>query len=132
MLAVALSVVMGGVCYAAGSWDAVFGAQVTGAGGSELVVKVSEDETPAYMKTGNGYPGQNMEKDAKKSISQASAIALKAQPGQITDEELEIEEGGSGLRYSFDIRTDGGVHEVGVDAVTGAVLENSDEGENHD
>ena len=45
--------------------------------------------------------------------------------GEIVSEELEQECGGSGLRYSFDIRSGPLTHEVGVDAVTGRVLENS-------
>ena len=44
------------------------------------------------------YTGQELAKDAKISIKQARAIALKAHPGEITDEELEKERGGSGLR----------------------------------
>ena len=50
------------------------------------------------------YTGQKLEKEAKVSIAEARAIALKAHAGKITDEELEREEGGSGLRYSFDIK----------------------------
>jgi uncharacterized membrane protein YkoI len=49
---------------------------------------------------------------------------LKARPGEITDTELEREKGGSGLRYSFDIKSGGKTYEVGVDAKTGTVLEN--------
>ena len=60
------------------------------------------------------------------------AIALKAHPGKITDEELEKEKGGSSLRYSFDIKTATGIQEVGVDAKTGAVLEKAKEGKNPD
>lgn len=51
------------------------------------------------------YTGQNVAKDAKITMKQARSIALKAHPGKITDEELEKETGGSGLRYSFDIKT---------------------------
>ena len=69
---------------------------------------------------------------AKVTLEQARAIALKACPGKITDEELEKEKGGSGLRYSFDISCAGRTHEVGVDAVTGKVLENSLEGPHPD
>ena len=65
-------------------------------------------------------------------MDQAIAIALKARPGQITDKELEREGGGTGLRYSFDVRSDGTVYEVGVDARTGSVLENGREGANPD
>jgi uncharacterized membrane protein YkoI len=78
------------------------------------------------------YSGQDLAKQAKLSITEARAIALKAHPGQITDEELEKEKGGSGLRYSFDIKTGTVTQEVGVDAQTGTVLENSKEGSNPD
>ena len=72
--------------------------------------------------------GQELAKEAKVGIEQARAIALKAHPGKITDQELEREPGGSGLRYSFDIRANKVTFEVGVDATTGAVLENKAEG----
>jgi uncharacterized membrane protein YkoI len=65
-------------------------------------------------------------------MNEARAIALKAHPGKITDEELETEKGGSGLRYSFDIKGAKGTQEVGVDAKTGKVLENKLEGPNPD
>jgi uncharacterized membrane protein YkoI len=52
--------------------------------------------------------------------------------GKITDEELENEKGGSGLRYSFDIKRGSVTQEVGVDAKTGKVLENKKEGKNPD
>jgi uncharacterized membrane protein YkoI len=67
---------------------------------------------------------------AKISLSQARAIALKAYHGKIMKEELEHERGGSGLRYSFDMRRGTHWREVGVDAMTGRVLENSYEGAN--
>ncbi len=54
----------------------------------------------------------------------ARDIAIDAQPGTIKDWELEMEGGGSGLRYSFDIDVNGVAHEVGVDAANGKVLEN--------
>jgi len=41
---------------------------------------------------------------------------------------MEKGAGGGGLRYSFDIKAGAATHEVGVEAVTGAVLENSIEG----
>lgn len=78
------------------------------------------------------YTGQNLAKDAKVSLTEARAIALKAHPGKITDEELENEKGGSGLRYSFDIKRGSVTQEVGVDATTGKVLENKKEGKNPD
>ncbi len=70
------------------------------------------------------FNGQQYAKDAKISLDHARRIAKKACAGVIVAEELEKEGGGSGLRYSFDIRKDGITREVGVDAVTGAVLEN--------
>ena len=78
------------------------------------------------------YAGSNLASKANITIAQARAIALKARPGQITDQELENEGGGSGLRYSFDIKSGGKTHEVGVDAKTGRVLENKMEGPNPD
>ena len=78
------------------------------------------------------FTGEKLAKGAKVSIDEARAIALKAQPGTISDEELEREKGGSGLRYSFDIKSDGAVYEVGVDAQTGKVLENKKEGAHPD
>jgi uncharacterized membrane protein YkoI len=78
------------------------------------------------------YTGQELAKQAKVSITEARAAALKAFPGKITDEELEKEKGGSGLRYSFDIKRDKVTQEVGVDAQTGKVLENAKEGAHPD
>lgn len=78
------------------------------------------------------YTGQELNKGAKIAMEQASAIALKARPGKITDRELEQEKGGSGLRYSFDVQSHGITYEVGVDAVSGKILENDQEGKNPD
>ena len=78
------------------------------------------------------YTGQEMAKHAKVSITEARAIALKAHPGKITDEELEKEKGGSGLRYSFDIKRGSVTQEVGVDAKTRKVLESKKEGSHPD
>jgi uncharacterized membrane protein YkoI len=64
----------------------------------------------------------------KISMDQARQIAIKAQPGgKIVHEELEKEGGGSALRYSFDVKQDSKTIEVGVDAMTGKVLENAAE-----
>ena len=81
---------------------------------------------------GAAYAGQELAGGAHITIVQARAIALKARPGRITDQELEKEGGGSGLRYSFDIKAAGHVYEVGVDAVNGRVLENGAEGAHPD
>ena len=76
------------------------------------------------------YTGEDLAKNTKVTMAQATAIALKAQPGTITDRELERE--GGGLRYSFDIKSGSATHEVGVDAMSGAVVENAVEGKNPD
>jgi uncharacterized membrane protein YkoI len=71
------------------------------------------------------YIGKELAGDAKITIDRARAIALKAHPGRIIDEELEREDGGSGLRYTFSVDGGSNAQELGVDAVTGRVLENS-------
>jgi uncharacterized membrane protein YkoI len=79
-----------------------------------------------------GYTGEQLAKHAKVTIEQARAIALQARAGAIMDEELEPEKGGSGLRYSFDIKSNNAIYEVGVDAQTGKILENKKEGPHPD
>ena len=76
--------------------------------------------------------GEKYLKDASVKLAEARASALKAYPGKIVSEELEKETSGSGLRYSFVISHHSAKHEVGIDAKTGAVLENSVEGKNPD
>jgi uncharacterized membrane protein YkoI len=78
------------------------------------------------------FTGEKLAPEAKISLSEARAVALKARSGAITDEELEQEKGGSGLRYSFDIKSGKITYEVGVDAKTGKVLENVPEGPHPD
>jgi hypothetical protein len=75
---------------------------------------------------------QALASQATLDLSKARAIALKARPGKIVDQELEKEAGGSGLRYSFDIKVRKATYEVGIDAKTGAVLENAKEGPHPD
>ncbi len=67
--------------------------------------------------------------EATLTLEQARAAALRSQPGTILDQELEHRKGGSGLRYSFDIKVGGVTHEVGIDAKTGAALQNTAEGQ---
>ena len=76
--------------------------------------------------------GANRIPMAKVSLAQARQTALAAHPGVITDQELEKEGGGTGLRYSFDIKANGKTFEVGVDGRTGKVLENKAEGPHPD
>lgn len=76
--------------------------------------------------------GKELASKAKVKIDDARAIALKARPGAISTEELEKEKGGSGLRYSFGVKSGKALYEVGVDAQTGKVLENAKEGKHPD
>jgi uncharacterized membrane protein YkoI len=78
------------------------------------------------------YTGEKLASQAKIAMADAQKIALKARPGKISDKELEREKGGSGLRYSFDIKAKGVTYEVGVDAADGKVLENAKEGPHPD
>lgn len=60
---------------------------------------------------------------ARISMTQARTIALKAAPGRVQDAEYEKE--GGGWRYSFDIRQGKRIHEIGVDANTGRIVEDA-------
>jgi uncharacterized membrane protein YkoI len=88
----------------------------------------------ATLLTGTAFAldGEKYLPDASVKPADARTKALKAYPGKIISEELEKESGGSGLRYSFVISQRATKHEVGIDAKTGAVLENAVEGENPD
>ncbi len=88
--------------------------------------------TISFPTIGYPYTGQQLAPQAKVSLQQARTVALKAVPGRVTDQELEKEPGGSGLRYSFDIKAGAKTFEVGVDAHTGAVPERKVEGPNPD
>ena len=57
------------------------------------------------------------------SKAQAQAIALKAAPGKVAKAEYEKE--GGGWRWSFDIKQGNRIHEIGVDAMTGKIVEDS-------
>lgn len=62
----------------------------------------------------------------KVSKAQARAMALKLAPGKIKEGEYEFERGA--WRWSFDIQMPGHIQEIGIDAQTGKVVENSNEG----
>jgi uncharacterized membrane protein YkoI len=94
----------------------IVGAMIAG------IIALGAAATAAYA-----YKGEKLAPQAKIGLEEARQIALKAFAGDIADEELERERGGSGLRYSFDIKNGSVTHEVGVDAKTGQVLENSAE-----
>jgi|SRR5436853_3704128 len=63
---------------------------------------------------------KQLAKEAKITMKEARATALKEAPGKIKEGELERENGQ--LIYSFDISTKEGIKEVQVDAITGKVL----------
>ena len=70
----------------------------------------------------------DLAKEAKVSLEDARKTALAAVPGgKIQSEELEREKGK--LVYSFDIKVEkeSGVEEVGVDAMTGKIVEKKHE-----
>jgi len=58
---------------------------------------------------------------ARITMAQARAIALRRAPGRIVDSEYEKEAGA--WRYSFDIRQGRRIHEIGVSAGTGKIVE---------
>jgi len=86
----------------------------------------------ALIGTAFAFNGEKYLPETSVTLAQARETALKTYPGKIVSEELEKESGGSGLRYSFVVRHHTDKHEVGIDAKTGAVLENSVEGKNPD
>lgn len=89
-------------------------------------------KTLPTSETSPAFSGHQLAAKAKVNLASARRTALKARAGTITDEELENEGGGTGLRYSFDIKSGGHTYEVGVDARTGKVLENAKEGPHPD
>ncbi len=100
--------------------------------GAGTVAYAADVPTAAQQSAVQTTAGQKVARNDNITMTDARAIALKAHPGKITDEELEKEPGGSGQRYSFDIQDGKGTQEVGVDAKTGKVLENKLEGANPD
>lgn len=86
----------------------------------------------AVAGTASHFAGSELLPQANLTLAKARATAIAARPGTITDQELEKERGGTGLRYSFDVKANGKTFEVGVDAKTGKVLENKAEGPNPD
>jgi uncharacterized membrane protein YkoI len=97
-----------------------------------ITAAASLSSTAALAAVPSHFAGANLLPQAKITLAKARSTALAARPGKITDQELENEGGGTGLRYSFDIKSKGKTFEVGVDARTGKVLENKAEGPNPD
>lgn len=75
-------------------------------------------------------PSKELLAKAKVTRAKAEKTALAAVPNStVKDAELEEEDGG--LRWSFDLTTPGSkkITEVGVDAITGKIIENKVESE---
>jgi uncharacterized membrane protein YkoI len=102
----------------------LFAAVIVSVGSTAAMAKTESALTSA---SSPAFTGHQYARQARVTLASARTIALKARAGQITDQELEKERGGSGLRYSFDVRSGGRTYEVGVDAKSGKVLENGTE-----
>jgi uncharacterized membrane protein YkoI len=87
---------------------------------SNLAIAAAVSAVVATTALASAFPGQQYASQASITITQARSMAQRVVPGKILSEELEKEAGGTGLRYTFDIRkANGGVHEVGIDAKSG-------------
>jgi uncharacterized membrane protein YkoI len=71
------------------------------------------------------YKGEALAHDTRVSLMKARQLAKRERPGIIISQILEREVGGSGLRYSFDIKSGPHVYEVGIDARNGRVLQDN-------
>lgn len=98
----------------------------------EILIAVATATLAVAAFGASASSGKALAAQAKVPMPQARSMALKAYPGKIVKEELENEKGGSGLRYSFVIKHGKVSHEVGIDAKTGKLLENSVEGADND
>ena len=76
--------------------------------------------TPGFADAALAAPGAP---HVKLSMDQARTMALNVVPGSIIHSELEKENGA--WRFSFDIELNGEMHEVGIDADSGQIVENS-------
>lgn len=99
---------------------------------NKILVTVATGVLAVAAFSANASSDKALAAQAKVQMPQARSLALKAYPGKIVKEELENEKGGSGLRYSFVIKSGAVSHEVGIDAKTGKLLENSVEGADND
>ncbi|MFJ7752973.1 PepSY domain-containing protein [Peribacillus muralis] len=80
----------------------------------EILSQETEDDDDEEMST------QQAVDKAKVSMEEAEKIALKKVDGQVTDAELDSEDGG--LVYELEIKQDKKEYDVAVDAMTGKVL----------
>lgn len=84
---------------------------------------VISSATAAQAATSLPLKGSSLLPQAKVSLKTARHAAIAKEHGTIVDQELETENGG--LRYSFDVKVGNQIHEVGVDAVTGKIVEDT-------
>lgn len=100
---------------------------------SKFLIVLSIVATGAILNLANAgekTPAKALLARAKISRADAEKIVLAAVPSA-TVKEAELEEDDGGLRWSFDLKTPGTkkTTEVGVDAVTGKIVENKVESE---
>lgn len=86
------------------------------------VHKLAVSAVASMLVAGAAFAATPAAPPAKLSMAQARAIAVKLAPGKITKQEYEKE--GKGWRYSFDIMQGKRIHEIGVDANSGRIVEN--------
>ena len=92
------------------------------------VVVAATKTAPARPAAAAKAPAKTPEKAPRPKLSmhEARAIAHKAAPGKIISSEYEKE--GGAWRYSFDIQQKNNVQEIGIDPMTGKIIENKSEG----
>lgn len=89
--------------------------------------KEDDDESPEVKKANMA----KYAKEAKITLKEARAIALKRVPGTIIEEDLEKENGK--LQYSFDVKDKNGkIFDIEIDAKTGKVLKAVEDKEDED
>ncbi len=121
------SVVAVAALAALGACNTVHGmGQDVQAGGSAVAQAATQTQADmqAQPTSDSGYVGQNMAGEAHIDMAHARTLALGARSGDVTSQMLQRHAGGSGLRYAFDIRSDGVTYQVGVDAADGTILRN--------
>jgi uncharacterized membrane protein YkoI len=91
-----------------------------------LSAAVAGAQAPAQHKKAETQA--ELQKEAKLTMADARAMALKTVPGA-TIQAGEIEREGGKLIYSFDMKVAGksGIDEVNIDAITGKLLSNKHE-----
>ncbi len=89
-----------------------------------LGAAVAGSAAAAFAAPTQQLTGHQLMTQATVSLKQARSIALRAAHGTIVSQQIEREAGGSGLRYTFSVKTAAGMREIGIDAKTGTVLGN--------